>query len=585
MKTVTGFRLIFTALLVPLLIAGCFSSAPQRSGGEGSGSPSPRSGNPSQSDLPSTPTNNPSTSPSTKPSMPSPSTTNTPGASGPTASGSEPASDRGRSREGTEDGGTRGSEDGETQGSEQARPPSAGDGSQVGGQDESQDRVQEGQDNIRVASVERPGTESGQASDRGLRDDSPVPTGDVSSAEALKAANAAVEAAADAVDEAESTIERAREAMSEDGESGGGEETYDPWAKPAAASETSASADSGGAATNSSDAQASGGPQRQSEESFDPFADYSESDQSSERPSQQQISESSLQIADNALSTANSALNRARRALIEAAAAGNDDADAEAVQLAAARAALEAAAEAVVASAIAVLAAAASIEPTGEPVTTDPAEIQRAMEEFAAGLAMVVGVLHKEMTSAADALNATAELLTAAGSLISMVGQQELQRDAQPGEHDNGDDRVSAEERVASLEAELDESLGEFDDRMIAEGSAMDPALGEGEEVLSGAPIGAPVGPDRPEAASTSGSSRQMKTEGRWAGDDFEREVPDDLETVELEDAAAQDDDIVARQLREAAAAETDPELREKLWEEYYAYKESLERGEAESTK
>jgi hypothetical protein len=33
------------------------------------------------------------------------------------------------------------------------------------------------------------------------------------------------------------------------------------------------------------------------------------------------------------------------------------------------------------------------------------------------------------------------------------------------------------------------------------------------------------------------------------------------------------DDDIVARQLREAAMAEADPELREKLWGEYRRYK------------
>ena len=33
------------------------------------------------------------------------------------------------------------------------------------------------------------------------------------------------------------------------------------------------------------------------------------------------------------------------------------------------------------------------------------------------------------------------------------------------------------------------------------------------------------------------------------------------------------DDDVVARQLREAAEKETDPELREKLWKEYEQYK------------
>jgi hypothetical protein len=39
--------------------------------------------------------------------------------------------------------------------------------------------------------------------------------------------------------------------------------------------------------------------------------------------------------------------------------------------------------------------------------------------------------------------------------------------------------------------------------------------------------------------------------------------------------AAQDDDDIVARQLREAAEKETDPELKEKLWKEYEAYKKN----------
>ena len=34
------------------------------------------------------------------------------------------------------------------------------------------------------------------------------------------------------------------------------------------------------------------------------------------------------------------------------------------------------------------------------------------------------------------------------------------------------------------------------------------------------------------------------------------------------------DDDIVARQLREAAEKEQDPQLKAKLWEEYYRYKQ-----------
>ena len=44
------------------------------------------------------------------------------------------------------------------------------------------------------------------------------------------------------------------------------------------------------------------------------------------------------------------------------------------------------------------------------------------------------------------------------------------------------------------------------------------------------------------------------------------RRTPDDIE-------ALIDDDIVAKQLREAALAEEDPELRERLWDEYRKYK------------
>ncbi len=48
------------------------------------------------------------------------------------------------------------------------------------------------------------------------------------------------------------------------------------------------------------------------------------------------------------------------------------------------------------------------------------------------------------------------------------------------------------------------------------------------------------------------------------------RDVPADIPD-------GRDDDIVARQLREAAMKETDPELRERLWEEYRKYKQSTQ--------
>jgi hypothetical protein len=58
-------------------------------------------------------------------------------------------------------------------------------------------------------------------------------------------------------------------------------------------------------------------------------------------------------------------------------------------------------------------------------------------------------------------------------------------------------------------------------------------------------------------------SSRREPPAPRPAGDVA---VPDDIPN-------ARDDDIIARQLREAAMQESDPELKEKLWDEYRRYK------------
>ena len=51
---------------------------------------------------------------------------------------------------------------------------------------------------------------------------------------------------------------------------------------------------------------------------------------------------------------------------------------------------------------------------------------------------------------------------------------------------------------------------------------------------------------------------------------DHHAEIPKDIPD-------GSDDDIVARQLREAAMKEQDPELREKLWDEYRKYKKGVQ--------
>lgn len=150
-------------------------------------------------------------------------------------------------------------------------------------------------------------------------------------------------------------------------------------------------------------------------------------------------------------------------------------------------------------------------------------------------------------------------------------------------------------ERREELDAELRESLSDFDRLLLREqeilarrAEATPPSGGSGDhaggggfpgeggettagETGSSADPGASGGAD-----DTSGGSTDLDTGERPAstgaspgsGDDEDRgdRVPPDV-------GSGNDDDIVARQLREAALAEDDPELRARLWDEYRAYK------------
>jgi len=53
--------------------------------------------------------------------------------------------------------------------------------------------------------------------------------------------------------------------------------------------------------------------------------------------------------------------------------------------------------------------------------------------------------------------------------------------------------------------------------------------------------------------------------QGGPAGEEGQFPIPDDI-------PSGRDDDVVARQIREAAMNEPDPELRERLWDEYRRY-------------
>ena len=100
-----------------------------------------------------------------------------------------------------------------------------------------------------------------------------------------------------------------------------------------------------------------------------------------------------------------------------------------------------------------------------------------------------------------------------------------------------------------------------------AEGGDEEAAEGEAESTENSDAKGTGNSEDEPSGEEI-GSERNPPeaTSDAETGDVSNGRIPPDV-------GNGADDDIVARQLREAAMNEEDPELREKLWDEYRAYK------------
>ncbi|NQV86721.1 MAG: hypothetical protein HQ492_06550, partial [Woeseiaceae bacterium] len=133
-------------------------------------------------------------------------------------------------------------------------------------------------------------------------------------------------------------------------------------------------------------------------------------------------------------------------------------------------------------------------------------------------------------------------------------------------------------ERAEKLGEELDKSVGDFDEALGEEqrqvqsvgqntegfgdgsgGKGGTISMGEQEAGASGGSAGGGAGGAAGSAESQAGPLDGMSDE------QIQARTPDDIEVNSFED-------VVARQLREAALAEDDPKLRERLWEEYRKY-------------
>ena len=132
---------------------------------------------------------------------------------------------------------------------------------------------------------------------------------------------------------------------------------------------------------------------------------------------------------------------------------------------------------------------------------------------------------------------------------------------------------LSREEQVAVLDAELEGSIGDFDSMILDEQNAQRDAAREA----------GPAGAVQTASASDTGDEGEFgrgmrgpsSIGGGMGGPTSGAGIPQNTAKYPPpgDIPNGNDDDVVARQLREAAMREPDPEVRERLWNEYRKYK------------
>ena len=153
-----------------------------------------------------------------------------------------------------------------------------------------------------------------------------------------------------------------------------------------------------------------------------------------------------------------------------------------------------------------------------------------------------------------------------------------------------------AVDEVAALDKEFNESLAQFDEKLLKEMDAI--RAGSTKKLQDLAQEAAEAAKrlrDKGVDVDTSGAKSSEETDTQKEASESGRETETtgggaDTKTASRDGSGKagkgtpaddrrranyEDDDIVARQLREAAENETDPELKEKLWQEYEEYKKN----------
>ena len=150
------------------------------------------------------------------------------------------------------------------------------------------------------------------------------------------------------------------------------------------------------------------------------------------------------------------------------------------------------------------------------------------------------------------------------------------------------------EEQIAAMDAMLSEGLGAYDERLLREQERIKAATPNNNSDSGGGESGYGDGGGSDSDGADDGAEGGNQNAGDASGNNGEGQdgegqaanrpahsspgagAPgsDRDQPADIPDGS--DDDIVARQLREAAENETDPELKAKLWDEYRRYKQGI---------
>lgn len=143
---------------------------------------------------------------------------------------------------------------------------------------------------------------------------------------------------------------------------------------------------------------------------------------------------------------------------------------------------------------------------------------------------------------------------------------------------------LTSGEKTQQLDSKLDESFADFDALLLKEQERLTQEQNEQGDLSNSGGAGAASGGYGYEEgdgfeeaggdisiASEQQEPQQSSGSNPFPSETTQADIPPDL-------VSTKGDDVIARQLREAALKEKDPELREKLWDEYRKYKQGVGR-------